>query len=109
MIGQLDQRVTFQVATDTPDGAGGITKIWANIAPNPTVWAKVIYRSGKEQTVGDRTVAQAGVMFTIRNRRDLTEEMRILWNDRAHVIRAVRDFGPREMYLKIECETGVPT
>lgn len=107
--GKLDQRIAFQQKVTVSDGAGGETITWEDLATSPSVWARVVYRSGNERMENDRTVAERSVVFTIRNRRDLTEEMRILWQGRAHIIRAICDFGAREMYLKIECQVGVPT
>ncbi|WP_424967334.1 phage head closure protein [Dinoroseobacter sp. S375] len=107
--GKLTERVTIQSPVKVSDGAGGETKTWTDLATAPTVWARAAYRTGNERMENDRIVAERSVVFTIRNRRDLTEEMRILWQGRAHIIRAIHDFGGREMYLKIECQLGVPT
>lgn len=107
--GKLDQRITFQAYTLSPDGAGGQTKTWANLTTTPTVWAHAKPVRGTESFSEDRTNATSTVMFTIRNRGDLTDAMRIVWGGVNYNIRDIRRAGSREMYLTIIAERGVST
>lgn len=109
MIGKLDKRVTFQAYTLASDGIGGQVKTWANLATNPTVWASVLAGSGREAFLEDRTTATAMVMFTIRNRDDLDERMRIQWDGETYNIREIKHEGGRPLYLRIMAERGVST
>ena len=105
--GQLDQRVTFQSETKTDDGGGGETSVWANISTDPTVWASVTTTGGGEGFSEERTNATSMAEFVIRNRGDLSEAMRILWDGEAYNIRHIDRMGSREMYLTINAERGV--
>ena len=107
MIGKLDQRITFERETATPDGMGGQTVAWANVPTNPTVWANVQAFSGREGMVNDRMTATFATVFTIRNRSDLTEKDRISFGGVKYNIRAIRVEAARRQYLKIEAERGV--
>ena len=105
--GNLDQRITFQAVARVSDGAGGSTEVWSNFASNASVWASVRALSGRESFAEDRTEATAKVLFTIRNRNDVTEKDRIMFDGLAYNIRTVMRDGPRPLYLKIEAERGV--
>lgn len=106
MIGQLDQRITFQRLTATPDGGGGTVRAWANLASDATVWAKVLTRVGREVMVEGRITAQSPVTFTIHYRGDVSELDRILWNGEYYQIRNVIRRGGRKLFLEIDAERG---
>lgn len=105
-IGRLDQRITFQRRVRVPDGVGGETMEWENLPLIPTVWARVMPKSGGEQTGEGRIEATARVVFQVRERTDLDATMRIMWRGMAHNIRHVAIKSPRTMYLEIEAEAG---
>ena len=107
MIGNLDQRITLQSCTTTVDDAGGRTKTWANFATVPTVWARVQNAAGSEINDADGIAAVQKAVFTIRNRTDVTEKDRIVWDGANWNIREVKRMGSRQMYLKIIAERGV--
>jgi SPP1 family predicted phage head-tail adaptor len=113
--GDLTELVTIQEATSTSDGAGGHVRTWGDVA---TVWASIGARTGSQsvgskagrETLGDdRTTATRVITLTIRNRRDLDEAMRVVWQGSAYNIRSIYDTGARDLYLKLDCEAGVPT
>ncbi len=106
MIGKLDQRVTFQRKTETPDGIGGTVRTWDNLASNPAVWANVKARLGREAMVNGRMTAVMPVTFTIYNRADLDERDRILWNGEAYNILSIFRQGDRAIYLQIDAQRG---
>jgi len=105
--GQLTQRITFQGETRTPDGAGGSTISFGDIATTPTVWADVFAIRGNETDAEGRLNAAGLYKFTIRNRDDINEKHQIVWNAETYNIRNVRRMGGRDMYLVIEAERGV--
>ncbi|MES2814463.1 MAG: head-tail adaptor protein [Pseudomonadota bacterium] len=107
MIGKMDQRLTLQRATETPDGVGGTTRGWSNLSVDPCPWARVIAKAGRETMTEGRTTATFVVLFTIYNRDDLSELDRILWNGEAYNIRNLRREGGRRLHLVIEAERGV--
>jgi SPP1 family predicted phage head-tail adaptor len=105
--GNLDQRITFQRRTETPDGGGGTTRTWANLPSTPTVWANVKAKGGRESLMEGRVNATFVVVFTIRQRSELTELDRIIWNGEAYNIRGILRQGTRVQYMQIEAERGV--
>jgi SPP1 family predicted phage head-tail adaptor len=107
MIGRMDQRITLQRATETPDGFGGTVRGWANLTANPSPWAAVVAKAGRESMAEGRRSATYIVLFTIYNRNDLSEIDRILWNGEAYNIRNIRREGGRKLHLVIEAERGV--
>lgn len=107
MIGQLDQRITFQRATETPDGGGGVTSVWGNITVTPTVWAKVTPRTGRETMAEGRMNAAQMATFTVRYREDIAETNRILWRGETWNIRRVLRKSQRGSWLEIDAERGV--
>ena len=107
--GQLDQRITLQSFTSVPDGAGGATETWEDYATDASPWASVKARFGREQTTDGQVRASGMTTFTIRNRSDVSENDRIIWNGDAYNIRSVLRMGERELYLQIDAERGVPS
>lgn len=106
-IGAMDQRITLQLFAAAPDGYGGQLQSWVDYATNPTVWANVIAKSGREGMTEDRMTASFVVLFTIWNRRDIDPRDRIVWQGVVYNIRGVRDQGGRAQRIVIEAERGV--
>lgn len=106
-IGAMDQRITLQRATATPDGIGGTVQGWADLAVNPAVWAAVTAKAGREAMTEGRMTATYIVLFTIWNRDDLSELDRIVWGGEVYNIRNLRREGGRKLRLVIEAERGV--
>jgi SPP1 family predicted phage head-tail adaptor len=104
---RLDQLITFQRRVETADGAGGVTRTWANVAVYPTVWAYVGPKSGREAMNEGRIEASYVVVFTVYNRADVDETCRILWNGVAYNIRGIQRASTAELMLRIEAERGV--
>jgi len=105
--GALDQLVTLQAFTKTPDGGGGTVETWADFAADPTVWADVFPLSGREGVEDGAHNATGMWAFKIRNRQDVNETHRIMWEGAPYNIRRVARRGSRELYLTIEAERGV--
>lgn len=107
MVGQLDQLVTLQARTETADGGGGVSVTWANFAADATVWADPQPLYGKEGVEDGAFNASGAWLFRIRNRTDVTERDRIIWNGEPYNISRVMRRGGREQYLMIEAVRGV--
>ena len=105
--GKMDQRITFKAESRNEDGLGGAVKGWVNVDVNPTVWASVKAKTGGERYDIDRVDAEAGYIFTIRNRADVDERNVIEWNGRRFNIRFVRQLANRPLYMDIEADQGV--
>ena len=106
-IGDLTQIVTLQSVTRTADGGGGVSEAWGTFAEDATVYAYVTPLRGSEGARDGGVNASGLWLFSIRNRSDVTEQDRILWNGEAYNIRRVMRQGERELYLNIEAERGV--
>lgn len=104
MIGKLDQRIVIQSASEAVGSMGDVSKSWSTLA---TVWAAVAPATGREALTDDRTAATGQTKFTIRNRSDVTEAMRITWGGDTYNIRSVNRAGGRRMYLEIFADRGV--
>ena len=107
--GKLDQMITLQSRSYVSDGAGGKTETWTDFATDANPWAAVKARFGREGTTSDQVTATATTTFTIRNRSDVSENDRIIWNSETFNIRSVLRMGDRELYLQIDAERGVPS
>jgi SPP1 family predicted phage head-tail adaptor len=105
--GDLSQRITLQRYAETADGIGGAVAAWSNLATDPSVWAAVKAKGGRESQIEGRTAATFVVVFTIYNRTDLTEMDRILWDGVAYNIRGILRRGGATLMLEIEAERGV--
>jgi head-tail adaptor len=111
VIGQLDQLITFEVATIVPDGYGGGETQWTAQAQ---AWASVKPVSARE---GERQGAErASTIYMIElyggGLELVTEASRIrwmatAWNDLTLNIREIRRPPYRTMMMTIIAETGV--
>lgn len=84
--GRLDQRITLQRATDTPDAQGSTVKTWTD---RGTVWARAESIAAAETTQGNARVATQNYRFTIRFQSamaDLNAADRVVWNGLNHDI-----------------------
>jgi len=106
-VGPLDQQVTFQERTRTADGGGGFDETWSDFVTDATVWADVMPLYGKEGLEDGAFNASGAWLFKVRNRSDVTERDRIMWNGEPYNIARVMRRGARELYLTIEAVRGV--
>lgn len=107
--GDLDQRIRLEAETRTPDGGGGWTISWSEIA---TVWARVLPISAREALRAGQLEAAGMYRVTIRNRRDISPgaAMRIVWvtnGDMVLNIRQAADPGARAQVRELVAESGV--
>lgn len=105
--GKLDQRIAFQAATLAADGLGGRTKTWAAVPSVPNVWAHVRALGGGEGMAEGQQQARTRYLFTVRNRSDISEGNRIVWQSENYNIRRIEREGGRKLYLVIEAERNV--
>jgi head-tail adaptor len=67
--GRLDQRLVIVAPTDTPDGAGGVTRTYADAE---TVWAQIEPLSAKADASDDSVGAVVRYRITLRAGPDIT-------------------------------------
>jgi SPP1 family predicted phage head-tail adaptor len=94
--GRLNRRITFQRATEAPDTFGAPIKTWANIATSPTIWSEVISLGGRESFASQELLAEADSRFRLRYRRDISIEMRIVYNGDDYDIKSIAELGFHE-------------
>jgi SPP1 family predicted phage head-tail adaptor len=74
--GDLDRRITIQLAVKTPDASGEPIEVWSDLA---TVWAEVVPLGGREFFEARQVNAEQTTRFRIRYRADITREMRVIY------------------------------
>lgn len=77
--GTLRERLTLQSSTRAPDGGGGWTNTWADVAPEVTVAARVRPLLRNERLQAMQADAQASHLVEIRYRTDVTPKQRWRW------------------------------
>ena len=101
--GELNQRITIERKTRTPDGGGGYTETWTETAE---VWALVRPMSGQERSHAQQAQTRANYLIVVRSGLDVLETDRIVWQGYRLNIRFIKRRGPRPLYLEIEAEMG---
>ncbi|MGB1215401.1 MAG: phage head closure protein [Pikeienuella sp.] len=105
----MDERITFQQEVRSDDGVGGRLVDWQTLSNTPTVWAHVAPVTTREGMSNEEIVAVGTYKFSIRNRSDLNETMRLIWDGTVYNIEAVQRMGRRAMYMEIIAKRGVRT
>lgn len=100
-IGKLDRQVTF-LQKITVDGDSNEDKVtgWEEIDTDPTVSASRKEHKGSEIALADRVAVSQLVHFTIRFRSDITNEMRIVCEQKVYEVHSQMELG-RRRYLTI--------
>lgn len=101
MLSTLDRRVTLEAQTLTPDGGGGYSASWNQLA---TVWAAIEHITGADVFGPDAAEARVKYRVTIRRRTDVLTGMRVNDNGRVFTITAVLDDGPQAQFLTLMTE-----
>ncbi len=104
--GALRHRVTLQTVGETPDGGGGFTTAWTDVA---TVWAAIEPLRGRERLHAQQLENPVTHRVTIRYRAGVTAKMRLKFGPRILNIRAVVNPSERNRTLELLCEEGVGT
>lgn len=101
-LAKLAQPVTLQQPVLTPDGGGGFTPGWEDVA---SVFAEIAELAGVEGAGAARqTETLSPCRITILYRADVTPDMRILAADTAYGIVSVRDPDGARRWLEIIAE-----
>jgi SPP1 family predicted phage head-tail adaptor len=100
-IGDLRHRVTLQSATLTPDGMGGDTAVWGDVA---TVCAAIWPTSAREQIEGGQTSLEITHRVRIRYRLNLRASWRLKFGNRYFSIVSVVNPNERGAMLDLLCK-----
>nr|WP_295470249.1 phage head closure protein [Mesorhizobium sp.] len=94
--GAMRTELVLEQATSTPDGAGGFTETWTEIA---TVFARLQPIVVRERFGADQTLEEVTHRVTIRHRPDVASGMRFVLGDRMLAILTVHDPDETGRYL----------
>lgn len=105
-IGELDRKITFiKKVIGTNAFNEDAEASWVVVDSNPTVWARVREKPGKEMTLADRITHVRSTLFTIRHRSDIAEMNRVVYNGRPYNIHSVTENGEgRQRFIDILAE-----
>jgi SPP1 family predicted phage head-tail adaptor len=104
-LGALRQRVALEAPQETPDGAGGVTRRYAQLAQ---FYAEIRPQTGVARFVEQRSEQIITHIARFRWRRDVTSDMRLAFDGRALLIRAAYDEDGRKRFLTCPCEEIAP-
>jgi SPP1 family predicted phage head-tail adaptor len=101
--GELDRKITFlkkivgENITNEDETEG-----WEEIDSNPSVWAKVVQKGGRELVVADQIRVSFQTLFVVDWRDDLKEEYRIAHAGKVYDINGIIEHEEsRKRYLQI--------
>jgi SPP1 family predicted phage head-tail adaptor len=100
-IGELNRRLTLQEPVETADGAGGVTRTYADVA---TVWARIDPVSARYDIVAAGAGATVTHRITIRSGPDVTTRHRFTEGARVYRVVAVRDADATRRFRVIHAE-----
>lgn len=106
-IAKMRDRITVQSQTQTPDGQGGVSIVWADVI---SVWAKVEPVSQREriysQALQYRRTHKVVMRFNSLTS-TITTDMQIIFGSRTFQIKSIVDPDERGFYLALDCEENV--
>lgn len=102
--GKLRHRITIQDKVTVPDGYGGMTSTWQDVA---TVWASVEPLKGKELYEAHQMKAELTHRVRIRYVEGIKPQMRIVFRGRELAIEAIIDPEERHESLELLCSEVV--
>ncbi len=94
--GELRTELVLEEASRTPDGAGGFTESWTQIA---TVFARLQPIVVRERFGADQTIEEVTHRVTMRHRPDVASGMRFVMGDRILSVLTVHDPDETGRYL----------
>lgn len=103
-IGHMRHQIQLQKPTNTVDAGGGITESYTTLV---NLFAMIEPKRGNESLRQGQVKEQTTHLFTIRYRKDIGTNFRILFNDDFYNIKYIKNIDHRNRYLELECELGV--
>jgi SPP1 family predicted phage head-tail adaptor len=102
MIADMKRRVTIQQAVLVPDGAGGFSETWQNLATAPVVYAAITPVGAGEQMKYGQIEATTTHHIVMRYRTDITPGMILIDEDAVtYNIISVADQNGAKVYLAL--------
>lgn len=108
LYARLRHRVTLQEPVMTPDGAGGFTRGWSDVAE---LWAEITPAQPRawqatEPVVNAHQQSRVFSRVSLRYRAGVTADMRLVYGTRILVIRAIENVDERSAELRLLVEEG---
>ena len=103
-IGRMRYEVALQKPTNTRDTGGGITESFTTLS---NIFADIEQTRGNESLRQGQVKEQTTFILTIRYRKDIGTNYRILYDEDAYNIRNIKNVDNRNRYLEVECQLGV--
>ena len=103
MASRLRHLMVLQQPVNTPDGGGGVTRSWSDVAG---VWAEIAPLSGNERLEHMRLESHVTHRIRLRWRDDITPIMRVVFGTRIFAIRAVTEQDGKRRSLELIVEEG---
>lgn len=98
--GLLNHELVLEAPAETPDGAGGFTTVWTEVA---TVWARLEPLDPAREIWAGRDAAEQTHRITLRFRDDLKQGMRLRKLMRLFPVLSIQD--PDESGRYLTCRT----
>ncbi len=99
--GELRNQIVLQHRVETPDGQGGATVTWTEIA---TVYGHVKDSDGREQLLREGVItSQGSTEVIVRYRDDLSVKDRVVFGDRTLNIGSIADVDGKRRALRLAC------
>jgi SPP1 family predicted phage head-tail adaptor len=98
---ELNKRIIIQASTKVPDGGGGVTTVWTDIA---TVWAAVWPVSATEQIQAQATTMVVSHRIRIRWRSVMRSSWRIKFESRYFSIVGITSPNEGREWLDVLCK-----
>ncbi len=102
--GSLNRRVRIERRSAGQDAAGGPTDTWVELA---TVWASVLFLSGREFATAGSEASAANASIRVRWRTDVDATMRVVYGSRIFNIQAVLPDEVGHEHVDLACNTGL--
>jgi head-tail adaptor len=106
-IGQMRRALRLEVAVDTPDDVGGVTRNWLDLGP---VWAALerLGAGSAERDQADRREIATSFRVIMRWRGDITGNHRLREGEHIFAIRSAADPDGRRRRLVCTVEEVTP-
>ena len=102
--GLLNRRLVLEAPVESADGAGGVSRSFAEVA---TLWVSVTPVSAARQIEAERLGAKVTHRLHLRFSSDITTRHRFRDGDRIYRIASLRDRDGRKRFLQIEAEERI--
>jgi SPP1 family predicted phage head-tail adaptor len=96
---ELKHKITFQKLTTTTNENGFQVEVWEDYL---AVWAAVSNLIGREYFAAAAVQAEKTVKFTIRYLQGITDDMRILFEDKQYNITFIDNIKYSNKYIEIK-------